>query len=36
MVVDAEADNTTENPKVIELPVKVPVNTLVTVHVWTR
>jgi hypothetical protein len=36
VVVDAEVDNTTENPKVIEVPVNVPVNTLVTVHCWTR
>lgn len=36
VIVDAEVDNTTENPKVIEVPVNVPVNTLVTVHCWTR
>ena len=28
--------NTTINPAVVEVPVNVPVNTLVTVHAWTR
>lgn len=36
VVVDAEVDNTTTNPAVIEVPVTVPINTLVTVHCWTR
>jgi hypothetical protein len=35
-VVDAEADNTTANPAVIEVPVTFPVNSKVTVHCWTR
>ncbi|MGV3772155.1 MAG: hypothetical protein ACO1QB_04580, partial [Verrucomicrobiales bacterium] len=33
---DAEIDNAATNPAEIEVPVTVPVNTLVTVHVWTR
>jgi hypothetical protein len=36
VVVDAEVDNTTTNPAVVEVPVTLPVNTLVTVHAWTR
>jgi len=32
----ATNDNTTVNPSVIEIPVTVPVNTLVTVHAWTK
>lgn len=35
-VFDAEVDNTTVNPAVVDVPVTVPVNTLVTVHCWTR
>ncbi len=35
-VFDAEVDNTTVNPAVLDVPVTVPVNTLVTVHCWTR
>ena len=33
---DAQVDNTTVNPAVVDVPVTVPVNTLVTVHCWTR
>ena len=33
---DAQLDNTTVNPAVVDVPVTVPVNTLVTVHCWTR
>jgi hypothetical protein len=33
---DAEVNNTTQNPATVEVPVTVPVNTLVTVHCWTR
>jgi hypothetical protein len=33
---DAQVDNTTVNPSVVDVPVTVPVNTLVTVHCWTR
>lgn len=36
IVVDAEIDNAGVNPAVVEVPITVPVNTLVTVHVWTR
>ena len=36
VVVDAEVDNTSANPAVVEVPVTLPVNTLVTVHAWTR
>jgi hypothetical protein len=36
VTVDAEIDNTTTNPAVIDVPVTVPVNTQVTVHSWTR
>jgi hypothetical protein len=35
-VFDAEVDNTTVNPAIVDVPVTVPVNTLVTVHCWTR
>ncbi|MDB6036538.1 MAG: hypothetical protein JWM99_379 [Verrucomicrobiales bacterium] len=33
---DAEVNNSTANPAVVDVPVTVPVNTLVTVHCWTR
>ena len=33
---DADIDNTTANPAIAEIPVTIPVNTLVTVHAWTR
>ena len=33
---DADVDNTTTNPATVDVPVTVPVNTLVTVHCWTR
>jgi hypothetical protein len=33
---DADIDNTTGNAVVAEIPVTIPVNTLVTVHAWTR
>lgn len=36
VVVDAEVDNTTANPAVVEVPVTFPVNSKVTVHCWTR
>lgn len=36
VTVEAEVDNTTVNPAVVEVPVTLPVNTLVTVHAWTR
>lgn len=36
VVVDAEVDNTTVNPAVVEVPVTFPVNSKVTVHCWTR
>lgn len=36
ITVDSEIDNTTENPAVVEVPITVPVNTLVTIHAWTR
>ncbi len=36
VTVDAEVDNTAGGSTVIEVPVVVPVNTLVTVHCWTR
>ncbi len=35
-VFDTEVDNSTVNPAVVEVPITVPVNTLVTVHCWTR
>jgi len=35
-IFDAEVDNTSVNPAVVDVPVTVPVNTLVTVHRWTR
>ena len=33
---DAEIDNTSVNPATVQIPVTVPVNTLVTIHAWTR
>jgi len=33
-VVSAEIDNTTLNPATVIVPITVPVNTVVTVHVW--
>ncbi len=36
VVVDAEVDNSTVNPAVVEVPVTFPVNAKVTVHCWTR
>lgn len=33
---DAEIDNTTTNPATVEVPITVPINTLVTIHAWTR
>ena len=36
VVVDTEIDNSAGGPTVLEVPVVVPVNTLVTVHCWTR
>lgn len=36
ITVQAEIDNTSVNPAVVEVPVTLPVNTLVTVHAWTR
>jgi hypothetical protein len=35
-VFDADVDNSSLNPAVVDVPVTVPVNTLVTVHCWTR
>jgi hypothetical protein len=35
-IFDAQVDNTTLNPAIVDVPVTVPVNTLVTVHCWTR
>jgi hypothetical protein len=35
-VFDAAVDNTAVNPAVVDVPVTVPVNTLVTVQCWTR
>jgi len=35
-VFDANVDNSSLNPVVVDVPVTVPVNTLVTVHCWTR
>jgi hypothetical protein len=34
--VDSQIDNSGETPAVVEVPVTLPVNTLVTVHCWTR
>jgi hypothetical protein len=34
--VDAEINNTTVNPATVSVPVTLPVNTLVTIHAWTR
>lgn len=36
VVVNAEVDNTTVNPAVVEVPVTFPVNAKVTVQCWTR
>lgn len=36
VIVDGQIDNTKDNPAFVVLPVTVPVNTLVTVHCWTR
>lgn len=36
VTVDAEIDNSAGGATVLEVPVVVPVNTLVTVHCWTR
>ena len=36
VVVDAEVDNTSVNPAVVEVPVTFPINSKVTVHAWTR
>jgi hypothetical protein len=36
VVVDAEVDNTAPGSATVEVPVVLPVNTLVTVHAWTR
>jgi hypothetical protein len=33
-VVNAEINNTSTNPATVDVPVTVPVNTLVTIHVW--
>jgi hypothetical protein len=33
---DAEIDNTTANPASVDVPITIPVNTLVTLHCWTR
>jgi hypothetical protein len=33
---DAEIDNSAANPATVEVPVTVPVNTVVTIHCWTR
>lgn len=35
-VFDANVDNSSLNPVVVDVPVTVPINTLVTVHCWTR
>lgn len=36
LIFDADIDNSATNPVFIDVPVTVPVNTLVTVHCWTR
>ena len=36
VVVDSTVDNSVADPAFVEVPVTVPVNTLVTVHCWTR
>ena len=36
VIVDAEVDNTLNNPATVEVPVTFPVNAKVTVHCWTR
>jgi hypothetical protein len=33
-VVNAEIDNTTTHPATLDVPVTVPVNPVVTIHVW--
>jgi len=35
-IFDADVDNSSINPAVVDVPVTVPINTLVTVHCWTR
>jgi hypothetical protein len=36
VIVDAEIDNSVNNPATVEVPVTFPVNAKVTVHCWTR
>jgi hypothetical protein len=36
VIVDAEIDNSLNNPATVEVPVTFPVNSKVTVHCWTR
>jgi hypothetical protein len=36
VIVDAEVDNSVNNPATVEVPVTFPVNSKVTVHCWTR
>jgi|GEM_PF-980531 len=36
VIVDAEVDNTVNNPATVDVPVTFPVNSKVTVHCWTR
>jgi hypothetical protein len=36
ITVDSEIDNTSLNPATVEVPITIPVNTLVTLHAWTR
>jgi hypothetical protein len=33
-VYTAQIDNTTVNPATTDVPVELPVNTVVTIHVW--
>ncbi|MEO6035871.1 MAG: hypothetical protein ABIQ35_11495 [Verrucomicrobiota bacterium] len=35
-VFDVEIDNAAANPATLDIPVTVPINTLVTIHCWTR
>jgi hypothetical protein len=35
-IVDAEINNTGAGPAIADVPVVLPVNTLVTIHCWTR
>jgi hypothetical protein len=35
-VVEAEIDNTTQNPATVVVPVSLPPNVLVTLNAWTR